>query len=400
MLRKTLSLLLVPVAAVSLAVPAAAQDPGVRFGSSAKVWPGVVFRPFRTGGSGGPVSGEYLEVDLRDPHVTVGLLHPPAVGAREPVSVMTNLQHAVAGVNGDFFNISESHAGVAPTGAAVGPEIANGRDLKAAVPDGQRFGPLPPPGTSAETVIGVGRDRVGRLSNLHLTGAVRGARVRLALRGLNQYALPVGGVGAFTAGWGPVSRLRAVCGSDIFRNDPCSPDTAEAVVRHGVVTWVGDGVGAGQIPPDTTVLTGREEGADALRGLRTGDRVRITYRLTGPDRPRFAVGGFPILRDGVQPAGLDPLTLAARTGAGVSRDGRRMYLVVVDSGAASAGMTVTELATLLTMLGATDGVDLDGGGSTTLALRLPGEPRATVRNVVSGSAERAVANGIGVFVRP
>ncbi len=398
MLRRTLSLLLVPAAVASLAAPAAAQE--IRFEAPAKIWPGVVFRPFRTAGSGGPITGALVDVDLRDPRVTVGLLHPAAVAARERVSVMTNLQHAVAGINGDFFNISETHSGVVPTGAAVGPEVADGRPLKAAVPNGQRFGPLPPPGTSTETVIGVGRDRVGRLSSLHLTGTIRGDRVRLPLRGLDQYALPVGGVGAFTARWGPVSRLRAVCGTDIVRNDPCSTDTAEAVVRRGVVTWVGDGVGAGQIPPDTTVLTGREAGADALRGLRTGDHVRITYHLNGPDHLHFAVGGFPILRDGAPPDGLDPMTLAARTGAGVSRNGRHMFLAVVDSGAASAGMTVTELSRLFTFVGADDAVDLDGGGSTTLALRLPGEPAATVRNVVSGSAERAVANGIGVFERP
>jgi hypothetical protein len=403
-LRKTLSVLLVPVAAGTVAFcdPAHAQTtPALRYTGVSQVWPGVVFRTFETTGSGGAVLGDLLDVDLRAPGVTVGLLHPPAVAARERVSVMADAQRAVAGVNGDFFNISETHPGVAPTGSSDGPEVADGHALKAAVPGGQRFGPPPPAGTSPEAVIGVGTDRVGRVASLHLTGAIRHGRVKLALRGLNQYALPVGGVGAFTSDWGTVSRVRAVCGTDAVRSDPCSADTAEATVRRGVVTQVGDAVGAGAIPPDTTVLVGREQGADALRGLRPGERVRVTYHLTGPRDFRFAVGGFPILRDGAPPAGLDVTALAGRTAAGVNRSGRHMYLVVVDGrSATSAGMTVAELSALLGRVGADDAMNLDGGGSSTFALRAPGEPFVTVRNAPSDGSERAVANGIGVFAQP
>jgi hypothetical protein len=403
MFRKTLSVLLIPAVAVALAGPAQAAPPsGVRYTGTWRVWPGVVFRTFQTTGSGGPVLGDLLDVDLRDPHVSAGLLHPPAVAARAAVSRMATDQRAVAGVNGDFFNISETHPGVPPTGAAVGPEVADGHSLKAAVPFAQRFGPLPPPGATTEDVIGVGTDRIGRVSRLRLTGTVAyGGRSRLTLRGLNQYALPVGGVGAFTSAWGTVSRLRAVCGSDVARADPCSADTAEATVRRGVVTAVGDAVGAGAIPPDTTVLVGREAGADALRRLRTGDRVRVTYHLTGPRRFRFALGGFAILRDGAPPAGLDPVALAGRTAAGVSRSGRHLYLVVVDGRSVlSTGMTLSELSALLGEVGADDAMNLDGGGSSTFALRAPGEPAVTVRNTPSDGSERAVANGIGVFVRP
>jgi exopolysaccharide biosynthesis protein len=45
-------------------------------------------------------------------------------------------------------------------------------------------------------------------------------------------------------------------------------------------------------------------------------------------------------------------------------------------------------------------MNLDGGGSSTFAMRVPGESAVSVRNLPSAGAERAVANGIGVFVRP
>ncbi len=367
-----------------------------------RVWPGVVFRAFQASGPGGPVFGDLLDIDLRNPHVAVDLLHPPAVAAREPVSRMAARQHAVAGVNGDFFDISDHHPGVAPTGAAVGPEIAEGRVLKAAVPWGQRFGPPAPAGTTTEDVIGVG-GRTGRLASLHLTGTVTGddATPPIPLTGLNQYALPVDGVGAFTSHWGVVSRLRAVCGSDTARGAPCSAETAQASVRRGVVTQVGAAVGAGPIPPDTTVLVGRDAGAEALLRLRPGDRVRVAYRLEGAERLGFAVGGVPILRGGATPPDLDTSSRAARTAAGVSRNGRHLYLMVTDGGsAAGVGLTLAGLAALLRDAGASDAINLDGGGSSTLALRGPGEALVSVRNFPAHGVERSVANGIGVFVRP
>ncbi|MFL6052349.1 MAG: hypothetical protein ACJ72W_05435 [Actinoallomurus sp.] len=321
-LTKTLSALLAPVpppAALAPPEPASA----VRLAGAWPVWPGVVFRTLATSGPRGPILGDLLEVDLREPRVTFGLLRPPAVAAREPVSVMADAQHAVAGVNGDFFNIAERSHHVPPTGAAVGPEVADGRGLKAAVPFGQRFGPRPPADTTTENVLGVDADRTARITTLRFTGTADAPGLRIPLTGFNQYALPVGGVGAFTALWGAAARMRAVCGTDTVRKAPCSADTAEVTVRRGVVTRVGAAVGAGAIPADTTVLVGREAGAGELRRLRPGDRVRVAYRLSGPVRLRFAVGGFPILRGGVVPPDLDATVLAARTAAGVSRDGRR-----------------------------------------------------------------------------
>jgi hypothetical protein len=380
----------------SLALAPSGTIGPLRFTSTSRLAPGVVFRTFTTSGTGGAVRGDLVTVDLSRPGVRVGLLRPPDVAARRTVSAMADAQRALAGVNGDFFNVSETHPGVTPTGSSSGPEVDAGRPLKGAVPDGQRFGPALPPGTSAEDVIGIGSDRRGRLGRLRLTGSVRSGDARIALRGLNQYALPVGGVGAFTDAWGRVSRRRSVCGTDKVRNDPCSTDTAEVTVTKGVVAKVTREVGDGAIPRGTTVLVGREKGADALRALRPGDRVRIDYRFTGPRTFRFAIGGFPILRDGEPLDGLDPRGPAPRTAAGVSGDGRRLFLAVADGRSErSAGLTVAELAALMAEAGADGAVNLDGGGSSALVTRTGG--RAVVRNEPSDGAERAVANGIGVF---
>ncbi|MEU6040162.1 phosphodiester glycosidase family protein [Actinomadura sp. NPDC047616] len=378
----------------------AAVPLGLRYTSSRRVSPGITARRFHTRGVAGPVAGHLLEADLADRRVGVGLLRPPVVAARRKVSVMARAQRAVAGVNGDFFNIGETRAGVEATGAASGAEVDSGRPRKGAVPFGQRFGPPLPPTSSVEDVIGVDRKRVGHVSRLRLKGTIRSGRTTLAVRGLNQYALPVGGAGVFTSQWGKASRRRAVCGTDMLRNAPCTTDVAEVTVRRGVVTKVRGTVGRGAIPKGTVVLVGREQAAAALRGLRRGDRVRVRYRLAGRHRFRFAIGGFRILRDARPPAGLAAVDPAPRTAAGISRDGRRMYLMVVDGRSErSGGVTLAELARLMWQAGADDAVNLDGGGSSTLVVRGPRGRAATVRNAPSDGSERPVANGIGLFVR-
>lgn len=383
-------------AALAGASPAGAAPAGRR------IAPGVTYRQFDVRAAAGTAHAHLLTVDLADPHVRVGLLYPGAVAARATVSRLADSAGAVAGVNGDFFHITETqHPGVEATGAAVGPAVADGRVLKAAVPKGQRFGPALPPGTDTREVFGVGTDKRARLDRLTLTGSVGTPTGKLPLKGLNQYALPVNSVGAFTARWGSASRMRAVCGTDTRRSAPCSDDTYEVKVRGGRVVSVAGAPGSGAIPADTTVLVGREEGARALRALSAGDRVDVAYTLAAASSGvpyAFAIGGFPVLRGGAPLSGLDDGTSAVRTVVGVKGGGRQLLLLALDGAARyRTGLTVAEEADTMRSLGASDAFNLDGGGSTEMVSRDTGAAAVTVRNHPSGGAERPVANGIGVF---
>ncbi|KAB7845680.1 phosphodiester glycosidase family protein [Streptomyces mobaraensis] len=370
-------------------------------GAPAAVAPGVGYRECSLKGGHGPAHGHLLTVDLREKRVSVDLLYPGVVGARESVSRLADRRGAVGGVNGDFFNIAEEqHPGVEATGAPVGPAVAGGRALKSAVPDGQRFGPAMPRGVTTEDVLAVGTDRVARLDRLRFEGVVRSGDDELELSGFNQYALPVGGVGAYTPDWGTASRLRATCGTDTDRGAPCSRTTLEVTVRDGRVAAVSRRPGKGAIPRGSVVLLGRDGGARDLSRLEVGDRVEVSKRLRSREGAvSFALGGFPILRDGRALGGLDAATAAVRTAAGVADHGRRLYLLALDGRAEyRAGLTLAELAAAMRKLGAVDAFNLDGGGSSTLVTRGSGG-RAAVRNHPSGGAERAVPNGIGVFVK-
>jgi exopolysaccharide biosynthesis protein len=88
-----------------------------------------------------------------------------------------------------------------------------------------------------------------------------------------------------------------------------------------------------------------------------------------------------------------------RTAAGI--DGQTLYLLVIDGRqAASVGATEGETAFILQKLGATDGINFDGGGSSAMAIQ---ENRAaTLLNTPSNgftlAKERAVAACLGIRV--
>lgn len=90
-----------------------------------------------------------------------------------------------------------------------------------------------------------------------------------------------------------------------------------------------------------------------------------------------------------------------RTAMGVSADGRRGWMVVVDGRQKgySDGATLQALTDLFVELGASNAINLDGGGSTTLVVEGEGgHPRILNRPVHTGTPgrERPVANHIAL----
>lgn len=118
-----------------------------------------------------------------------------------------------------------------------------------------------------------------------------------------------------------------------------------------------------------------------------------------------AVGGFSVvLRDGELTHSGDT-KLHPRTAAGVSRDGRHLYWLVVDGRqfAHSGGITTPEAGFLLRHLGAWDGINLDGGGTTVMAAARPdGSPEILNRPIHGGipGLERLSGCHLGLRAKP
>jgi exopolysaccharide biosynthesis protein len=94
--------------------------------------------------------------------------------------------------------------------------------------------------------------------------------------------------------------------------------------------------------------------------------------------------------------------VTARSAIGLSRDGRTLTLFTVDARGGSAGMKVGEVAALLIAdCGVWNALNLDGGGSTSLAMEDPTSGVASLLNTSSDSpAGRAVGTSLAVFARP
>ncbi len=89
-----------------------------------------------------------------------------------------------------------------------------------------------------------------------------------------------------------------------------------------------------------------------------------------------------------------------RSAVGVSQDQRYLLLMTIDGRQTnySEGATTAETAEWLARLGAWNGLNLDGGGSTSLVIEGP-DRAPLVLNSPSGKYERWVANHLGVFAR-
>ncbi|MFD8707857.1 phosphodiester glycosidase family protein [Kitasatospora sp. NPDC059648] len=389
------------VLAMAPAGPAAPPVRAEAAGGWAALAPAVGYRELTVRTAHGAARVHAVRADLRRPGVRADLLFPGAVAARAPLTRLAGERGAVAAVNGDFFDITEAqHPGVQATGAASGPAVHQGRALKAAVPEAQRFGWRPPPGDSDRDVLGVGVDGVARTARLTLRGHLWTTHGVRPLGGLNQYALPVGSIGAFTSDWGGASRARAACGNDESRQAPCTADTWEVTVRHGRVVAASATPGSGPIPAGSTVLLGREAGARALAGLPLGSSVAVDYRLASsePVPFAFALGAYPLLRGGSPLAGLDSTDIEPRSAIGLADGGRTLTLLSTDGReGTSTGLTLTELARVVSDLGCPDGVYLDGGASATLVARDPATGHLTVRNHLDHDQERPVPNALAVF---
>jgi hypothetical protein len=93
-----------------------------------------------------------------------------------------------------------------------------------------------------------------------------------------------------------------------------------------------------------------------------------------------------------------------RTAIGINRNGRYLYIVVVDGRQPfySQGATFAELAELLKEQGAFMGMTMDGGGSSTLVIEgeegLPRILNTPIDNYIPGR-ERPVGNHLGIYVK-
>lgn len=134
--------------------------------------------------------------------------------------------------------------------------------------------------------------------------------------------------------------------------------------------------------------------------VRTNRQVAIEM-LTAPAAGDWEVisGNVMLLKDG---AAVPPKNKVRhpRTVVGFDAQKSKLILLVVDGRkpGVAIGMDYDELAAEMLRLGCRDALNLDGGGSSVLAVRDAATGRMKILNAPSDGRERAVADVLGIFV--
>ncbi|MGW3957538.1 phosphodiester glycosidase family protein [Streptomyces sp. NPDC004752] len=333
------------------------------------------------------------------------------VADREKTSTVAARLGSLVGVNGGFFITSDAD-GV--QGTMAGLSAVHGELESMAV------------GSRAALVLGDGGRRP-RVADLSTTVTVRAGAATHAVQGINRVPGKLRNCGRPGAVPTELPRHDTTCtlADDLVKFTPAfraalpTGSGVQVVLdKRGVVVSRGDRGGA--VPAEGSVLQGTgtaaawlTEHADIGRRLTLREVVRdASGRQVGLDGDDSIVSAAPTLVedgrvhiDAATEGTLDPLDLSfgfawsnvrqPRTLAGVDRDGR-LLLVTVDGRrpGVSEGFTLAEAADFMRSLGAVQALNLDGGGSTAMAV-----DGALVNTTSDATGERAVGDTIQVLPR-
>ena len=124
-----------------------------------------------------------------------------------------------------------------------------------------------------------------------------------------------------------------------------------------------------------------------------------TLRQPPPDDWEVIAGNTMLVKDGVVIPHQSKVR-HPRTVVGLDATGKRLTILVVDGRkpGVAVGMSYDELAAEMLRLGCQQALNLDGGGSSVMAVRATGKDKMEILNAPTDGRERAVANVLGISV--
>lgn len=286
---------------------------------------------------------------------------------------LASRERVVAGVNADFFIFT-------PPGVPRGAHVQDGTVIT---------GPSDRPVIAADSSGTLFIGRLGEIGRL----VTRGDTIPLTAWNRDDAR----GLAFIDRAWGAASDSGSGRVEVVVAGSPLRVVTTDTLPA-GVPIPAGGAV----------LMSGRATDSLARRmllALRPGDTVAVERALTRPHL-RTVVGGWPVIvRDSAVTRAADSAgaTFAPvrhpRTAVGLAHQGHELILAVVDGRQKpySDGMTLRELAELFRSLGATEALNLDGGGSSTFVLVDSTAPNGRrIMNRPSDKTERAVANALAI----
>ncbi|MGB9780378.1 phosphodiester glycosidase family protein [Caldanaerobacter sp.] len=313
-----------------------------------------------------------LKIDLENPYVDLSTIFSP-FGIKERMSIreLANSYGAVAAINGDFFDPK--------TGFVIGATVKDGNLITDPASNGKM----------ATFYI----DKTGTpyidywAKNMSIT-LPDGTTIPIAA--INKISSTFQYMVMYTRDW---------YGFSPGANENV-PQLVEVVLdQSDTVLEVRLGQPPSEIPEGGYILAASGDIGNLLLKLNPGDKIQKNITTNPPfqDIKMAVSGGTILLKEGkIYPFTHEIKGYAARTSIGYTKDKKYIFMVTVD-GPPYRGMTQEELANLMLSLGAHEALNLDGGGSTQMAIRPLGESKTVLYNYSPNSYERKVPNGIAVL---
>lgn len=324
--------------------------------------------------------------DLHNPNVKLDVM----TGQNGKLTERANVLHmahstgAIAGINGDFFNMNGE-------ALPLGPQVGSAELML-----------TPSPELKGMYAFGITHDNQPIIETFAFEGRVTAANGQsFPISGMNR-RYSGNSIHLFTDDWGAATR-----------NTGIRTPTEVLVVNNVVTSIAADGVLETAPPENGYILGATGSGAEFLKAnLNVGDVVHadVSLKPVNPnlryseDDLKMLIGGHTMLViDGKAASytrdvsGIGPHSLTSRSAVGFTKDRRFVYLVAVEGGGDSDGAKLAEFQKLLIELGIWRAVNLDGGGSTTMVARPLGEFQAELINRPQDGSMRRVVNGIGVY---
>ena len=300
-------------------------------------------------------------------------------GLKEPVKQLLKDNGAVAGVNSDFFGLSGSYS------APFGPIMKDGELVSAGTGLNK----------NGNEYCAFFMDEQGNpfFNYFKMDASFSNGAKTIELASMNKVTSMVFPI--------YLDRNAMTSTADLDRR---FQGLVKMTVQNDTIThmsWKGQTV---QVPEDGYLIVMSGDyftNTGSAQAFHEGDRVSLNVNSSvNLDKVKTAFGGGGLLLTNGQTA---PETTAVakgrqpRTAFGVSRDGKKAIMMVVDGRGESIGATHWEMAVLMREYGAYEAMHLDGGGSSTMAAQTVKDDDMTVKNTVSEGSERRVINGVGVF---
>jgi len=303
----------------------------------------------------GPRVINLLRIDLKQAELRIAHALDEGVGLETSSSIAARYG-AIAAVNAGFFRTTGTYRGE-PSGVL----LLDGKLISEPIEGRAAFG-LIKRGDETGIIFG----------HLKFSGSVETRGSRHTIDGLNR---PRG------------ANELVVYSPEFHRTTLTTRDGVEVIVRRNKAVRMRDAVGSSAIPPDGFVISASGSARDwMIANLRLGSLVRVITKLLPVEREiadswkraLFIVGGGPqLIADGRVSITFEEEKIVARfvgdrhprTAIARLKDGRILFATVDGrQPEVSVGMSLPELASLLLEFGASEAINLDGGGSTTMVV--------------------------------